>query len=246
MAEWIGIQATERTLTGWRFDGAARQAVLSPEDCRAAFGATPPDRLLLAGAEGAPPEDLPANLMPERLLSGPQSLVLPGLAQARPRHRIDGDRLAAIGFLALNDGWDGVICLPGPVTHWLQVSAGEAIFLHGALTLSLAEDFGPIAAPDAGACDETLSRPEKLAGALRGAQLSGDAGAALGSLLGVELASARAMWLGQQVAVLGDGAGGKAYAQVLTAQGVPVTQGPAAAMAEKGMLALGTRFGLAG
>lgn len=245
--EWVGIWNTEATTLGWRFDGSSVSDTLDPEACRAIFGTLPAERIIVAGAEGAPPDPLPTPIMPAQLLTGSAALVLPGLGQDRPRHRLEAARLTALGFLALNPGWDGAICLPGPVTHWLSVSAGEAVYLQGSVSLRLAEGLGMKPAdPDTTALSEALSRPERLSTALRSAALADDAAVAAGWLIGAELAASRPLWLGQQVAVLGDGAAASAYRAALAAQGLPATVGSAAAMAEKGMTALGTTFGLTG
>ena len=36
-----------------------------------------------------------------------------------------GEETQVAGFLALNEGWDGTLCLPGSHTKWVAVSAGE-------------------------------------------------------------------------------------------------------------------------
>ena len=243
--DWVGIWNTVDGTHGWRFSGSGVTGALDAAGCRAAFGDVDADRILVSGAESAPPETLPAKVTPDQLMTGAGALVLPGLEQGRPRHRMDGARLPALGFLALNGDWDGVICLPGSVTHWLSVSAGEAIFLQSAVSLRLVQTLGlSVQGPDAAALSDGVSRPERLASALRSAALSGSGAAATGWLVGAELASTKALWLGQQVAILGDGTAAAAYRTALEAQGLPVTLASAAAMAEKGMAALGAKFGL--
>ncbi len=242
---WVGIWNTEAAMRGWEFDGATLVKPLDAGACRAAFETLPADRILVAGAEGAPPDKLPSSVLPDKLLTGPDALILPGFEQSAPLHRISGGRLTALGFLALNDGWDGVICLPGPVTHWLSISAGEAVFLQSSLTLGIAATLQAANAhPDDTALSGALSRPERLATGLRSAALAGDHGAIMGQLLGAELAATRALWLGQQLAVLGDGPGHDAYCSALVTQGAPVTRASAAVMAEKGMKTIGARFRL--
>lgn len=243
--EWVGIWNTVDGTRGWRFSGSAVSGTLDAGACRAVFGEIDTDRILVAGAESAPPEALPAKVMPDQLMTGAGALVLPGLEQGNPRHRIDGARLTALGFLALNGDWDGVICMPGSVTHWLSISAGEAVFLQSALSLRLSGALGlPVETPDPEAVSAALSRPERLATALRSAALARSGATATGWLIGAELAAAKSLWLGQQVAVLGDGPAAGAYRAALEAQGMAVTVASAAAMAEKGMTALGTKFGL--
>ena len=53
--------------------------------------------------------------------------VIPGLKQASPADVMRGEETQIAGFLALNSGWDGVICLPGTHTKWAHVSAGEVV-----------------------------------------------------------------------------------------------------------------------
>ena len=47
--------------------------------------------------------------------------ILPGLSQDRPADVMRGEETQIAGFLALNPGWDGVLCLPGTHTKWAQV-----------------------------------------------------------------------------------------------------------------------------
>ena len=242
--DWVGIWNTDEGTQGWRFSPGG-VATLDADGCRAAYDDLSPDRIVVAGAQAAPADLLPAPVCPGTLGSGPGGIALPALTQQTPLHRVDGHRLTAIGFLALNDGWDGVICLPGPVTHWIEVSAGEAVFIQSALTLRLAAVLGAAdATPDQDAVAQAISRPERMAGALRGAELSRQPEVALGWLIGAELASAKPLWLGRQVAVLGQGGADAAYRFALQAQGLPVTVGGAERMALKGMQVLGDRLGL--
>ncbi|WP_088622708.1 2-dehydro-3-deoxygalactonokinase [Oceanicola sp. 22II-s10i] len=243
--DWTGICGTDDGLTGWSFDGSAVRARLDAEASRAAPGQVPSDRLLIAGAADAPSEAIPAKLTPDALHQAPGGLVLTALQQAKPLHRLNGARLKAIGFAALNPDWDGTICLPGAVTHWISLSAAEVVFLQSALTMTLAASLGAAeAVADADALSDSLSRPERLAATLGSAAVAERRDVALGALIGAELASARALWLGQQVAVVGDGTAATAYRKGLEAQGVPVLQVRGDQAAEKGMLALGTKFGL--
>ena len=161
---------------------------------------------------------VPAKALPE---TGPPV----GLKQATPPSEMDvSARLTLAGFLALNPNWDGVACLPGNPTHWAQISADEIVSFQSFLTLRLAAALDADGPPNLDAISETLSRPERLATHLCSAEVTGTPGAALGHLLGAELAAARAYWLGQQIALIGDGPLTDAYADALTAQGGPVTR----------------------
>ena len=68
-----------------------------------------------------------------------------------------------------------------------------------------------------------MSQPERLAGLLRSAEVSGESGAALGALIGAELAATRAFWLGADLRLMGAGALADAYEAVLRAQAAWVT-----------------------
>ena len=171
--------------------------------------------------------------------------VLPGVKQDSPADVMRGEETQVAGFLTLNPGWDGVICLPGTHTKWVHVSAGEIVsfrtFLTGemfallagqsVLRHSVAGD-GWDDAAFADAVDKALGRPAGVAAdlfALRAeALLAGlapeTARARLsGLLIGMELAASKPYWLGQQVAIIGARGIGGAYRAALEAQGVPVT-----------------------
>lgn len=186
----------------------------------------------------------------------PGLAVLPPLVQAAPPGRLGWEVARLAGFLDLNPRWDGVICLPGRRSSWLHVSAGELISFQSFLSGEIADlltgmgslagagtaDWSP-AAFDA-ALDETLSRPERLAGRLAELALPGapDVAARLeGYLLGAELAAARPYWLGQQVAVIADGTQGRGYVTGLERQGVPVMRAKGARLAQAGFAAAWTR-----
>lgn len=171
--------------------------------------------------------------------------IIPGLKQPSPPDVMRGEETQIAGFLALNPGWDGVICLPGTHSKWVHISAGEVIsfqtFMTGemfalltdnsVLRHSLQGDGIDDAAFD-DALEETLSRPEKLAAKLfsiRARDLlngtSGTTNRALlsGALIGAELAAAKPYWLGQQIALIGASAQSSLYARALQTQGVPAT-----------------------
>ncbi|MCC5955615.1 MAG: 2-dehydro-3-deoxygalactonokinase [Natronohydrobacter sp.] len=173
--------------------------------------------------------------------------VIPGLKQPRPADVMRGEETQIAGYLALNPGWDGVICLPGTHSKWVHVSAGEVVsfqtFLTGEAFALLSEHSvlrhglsGWDAAGFAQGLEQGLERPERLlarlftlraeglldglAPALARARLSG-------LLIGAEIASAKPYWLGQTVAVLGAGALSRLYVQALDGLSVPVTAHPA-------------------
>jgi len=169
-----------------------------------------------------------------------RAFVVPGLKQTSPPDVMRGEETQIAGFLANRQNWDGVICLPGTHTKWVQVSASEVVsfrtFMTGemfdllrsqsVLRHSVGEGWDETAFTEAVA--DTLSKPEQLAARLFGLRaadlLQGqDAGAARsqlsGYLIGAELAATRPYWLGQQLAIIGADAVSRVYATALNQQG---------------------------
>ena len=168
--------------------------------------------------------------------------ILPGLSQARPADVMRGEETQIAGFLASRPGFDGVLCLPGTHTKWVQMSAGEVVsfrtFMTGelfallsaqsVLRLSVApEGLDPQAFREA--VSDSISRPEALASALfslrAGQLLQGSDPVAVrsrlsGLLIGLELAGARPWWLGAQVVIVGSPGVSQPYVQALAAQGL--------------------------
>jgi len=172
-----------------------------------------------------------------------RAFVVPGLKQNNPPDVMRGEETQIAGFLATRPNWDGVLCLPGTHTKWVQISAGEVIsfrtFMTGelfellrgqsVLKHSVAEGWDEDAFADAVA--DTLSKPEQLAARLFGLRaadlLQGqDAGVARaklsGLLIGAELAATRPYWLGQQLATIGADEVSHIYAKALQQQGAVV------------------------
>lgn len=169
--------------------------------------------------------------------------AVPGTRQARPVDVTRGDEVRIAGFLARNPSWDGVICCVGRVTTWAHVSADELVSFQAAVTGEMFEDLshnGSMSAEDTvtwdgdafdDALDATLSRPETLAMRLHGLRAQKALGASddkvlvsalAGCLVGAELGASRPYWLGQRVAVIGDGPLVSRYEVALERQGVPV------------------------
>ncbi|WP_170330533.1 2-dehydro-3-deoxygalactonokinase [Ruegeria arenilitoris] len=174
--------------------------------------------------------------------TGPRirAFVVPGLKQATPPDVMRGEETQIAGFLASHQNWDGVICLPGTHTKWVQVSAGEVVsfrtFMTGemfdllagqsVLKHSVGQGWDDAAFADAVA--DTQSKPEQLAArmfGLRAADLlqgqDGDITRAQlsGFLIGAELAATRPYWLGQQLAIIGAEGLSDVYAKALQQQG---------------------------
>lgn len=196
----------------------------------------------------APYRSVPCTPLAEGLTLAPaqgglKAYVVSGLAQHAPADVMRGEETQIAGFLALNPGWDGVLCLPGTHTKWALLSAGEVVsfqtFMTGemfallstasVLRHSVAGEGWDAAAFDA-AVSDAISRPERLAArlfSLRAGDLldqrpaEATRAALSGYLIGAELAAARAYWLGQQVAILGTGTQARAYQSALSSQGLP-------------------------
>jgi 2-dehydro-3-deoxygalactonokinase len=240
-----------RLVDGWLDTGAPRPAMLC-----GMVGA----RQGWVEAPYAPVPATPAALVPVRAPCADARLrvfVMPGLKQDQPADVMRGEETQIAGFLALNPGWDGVICLPGTHTKWAQVSAGEVVsfqtFMSGELFALLGahsvlrhsvQGEGWDDDAFAAAVTDALARPEGLAARLFGLRaddlLHGQAAATArarlsGHLIGAELAAARPYWLGQNLALIGADAAAGPYAQALAAQGVPVTRTDAARMTLAGL-----------
>lgn len=185
-------------------------------------------------------QPVPAPLLPR------EGCTVPALTQDSPSDIVGGwVRLWAVGFLADHPGWDGVICaVHDDLSHWLHVSADEVVSTRSFVTPRLVEMLrgGAEAAPDAVA--DTMSRPERLAAALRVAEVSGSAAHLTGHLIGAELAAARPYWLGQQIVVIGESPLATAYAEALAAQGSAVMQAAIGKVLPRGLAALAAALGL--
>ena len=168
--------------------------------------------------------------------------IVPGLKQASPADVMRGEETQIAGALALSPGFDGVICLPGTHSKWVHVSAGEVVsfqtFMTGEMFALLSEQsvlrhgVATEGWDDAGfdaALSETLSRPERIGARLFGLRAEGliaglSPGVARarlsGLLIGLELAGARAYWLGQPMLIVGATRLSALYARALAAQRV--------------------------
>lgn len=207
---------------------------------------------VLGSREGwveAPYRGVPCRPLGGNLVAAPQTdprlqvYVVPGLKQLRPADVMRGEETQIAGFLTLNPGWDGVICLPGTHSKWAHVSAGEVVsfqtFLTGETFALLAGQsvlrHGMAGWDDAGFDDglaQGLDRPDRLLArlfTLRSEKLLNGLDPAIararlsGLLIGAELAAAKPYWLGQRVAVLGADELATLYARALDGLSVPVS-----------------------
>ncbi len=171
--------------------------------------------------------------------------VLPGLSQEKPADVMRGEETQIAGFLAVMPEFDGILCLPGTHTKWVQVSTGEVVsfrtFMTGELFALISDqsvlrhsmDDAFDAEAFQNAVRDGMADPQALAGrffslraeGLLSVPVPGAAKARLsGLLIGSELAAAKAYWLGQRIALLGAGKLAQLYADALTAEGaVPET-----------------------
>lgn len=175
-------------------------------------------------AKSTTPEPVPAKLRPADFPISGSADDLPALSQTTPQDYLpSAARLRLIHFMESNSDWGGVIFLPHEqVTHWLHISAGEVVSFQSFLTARLASalDVAPDTRAEGQALEATMARPERLATHLRSAELAGAPAALLGHLIGAEISAARPYWLGQQVALIAQGALAENYSTPLVAQGV--------------------------
>ncbi len=235
-----------------------------------------PARVIACGMVGArqgwieaPYAMTPCPALPQGLTRAPTTTpgldvrIIPGVAQSRPADVMRGEETQIAGFLALNPGWDGVICLPGTHTKWVHVSAAEIVSFQSFMT---GEVFAALSTQtvlrhtigtegwDEAAFDAALSdgmaRPERMAArffSLRAEHLlhgldPATARARLsGLLVGAELAGARPYWLGQRVAVIGAGRVVETYLRALRLQGAEAEAADGAGVTLAGLTAAHAR-----
>ncbi len=184
--------------------------------------------------------------------------IVPGLKQAAPPDVMRGEETQIAGFLAAHPNFDGVLCLPGTHTKWVQVSAGEIVsfrtFMTGemfallsrqsVLRHSIGEGWDDDAFAEA--VGSTLARPETLAhrlftiraeGLLKGAAPGRATAVLSGLLVGAELAATRPYWLGQRVAVIGASEPSNSYCAALALQGITPERADGDAMVLAGLVA---------
>jgi 2-dehydro-3-deoxygalactonokinase len=185
--------------------------------------------------------------------------ILPGLSQTAPADVMRGEETQIAGFLAVEPGFDGVICLPGTHCKWAHISAGEVVsfrtYMTGELFALLSRQSvlrHSVAATGfeseafVSAVAQAMSRPQALAGdlfALRAESLLAALDETVarsrlsGLLIGAELAAARPYWLGRDIVIVGDGAVASAYQTALAAQGAAPRRADAEEMTLNGLRA---------
>lgn len=266
--DWIAAQYSAGQVRLWAMQGASviGQRVLGPvapsvAAMQAAMGDAPagPIPVVMADLSGLwpdhddiPPEaPAPAALRPVPL--GGRFWRIGGLRQGRAR--VSGHLALAAGILAAQPQFDGVICLPGPQSLWLRVSAAEICHFQAYPTGDLLSCLGGAEAADqvtrapeilAAAQEDALSRPHRAYGrlsALRGGAGT-DASELAGLLIGIELADAKPYWLGQMVAVAGPAPLTPLYADALERQGTAVLRPGADAALLAGLHGVWQRLGV--
>lgn len=186
-------------------------------------------------------------------------VILPGIRQTNPADVMRGEETQIAGFIAEHPDFDGVLCLPGTHTKWVNISAGEVVSFrtfmtgelfallsgHSVLRHSVQSDNWDAAAY-AEAVKDTLGSPQNLTSRLFGlraetlvnAMATSAARSRLsGMLIGIELAGARPYWLGQRIAVVGDAGLAALYSAALDQQGAPVEMADGDAMTRAGLQA---------
>lgn len=182
--------------------------------------------------------------------------ILPGMSQDRPADVMRGEETQIAGFLAGNAAFDGIVCLPGTHSKWVQLSAGEVVSFRSFMTGDL---FAAISGHTVlhtmlgDSCEgqesaflegvsEGLSNPAAITNRLfqlraeallHGLSPTAARARLSGLLIGVELGGARGWWLGNRVALVGERRLVSLYARALESQGVSpeIFDGEATALA---------------
>lgn len=185
--------------------------------------------------------------------------IVPGVMQKSPADVMRGEETQIAGFLHLNPGFDGILCLPGTHTKWVRISEGlisafrtamtgeifDCLTRHTVLRHSIAGD-GWDDDAFAMAVSDAISRPERLATDLFSLRADGLLNATppnvsrarlSGTLIGVELASVRSFWLGQNVMLIGAEQLCRLYAKALASQGVEVSLSDGRKVTQAGLFA---------
>ncbi|MFY0679064.1 MAG: 2-dehydro-3-deoxygalactonokinase [Thalassovita sp.] len=225
---WTGLVEFEGKTRSWDFAG---KDLVQDRNARPRK-AGPADIQVRAGSGPTP---VPAPVLPT-------SGDLTDLSQDKPMGLLPAPvRLWLIGLTQLNENWDGVACyVTQDRTHWVQISANEAVSFQSYLTPSLIKMLAPKWPASLGedALADSLSRPERLATHLSSAALANQPADIAGHLIGAELAAAKPYWLGQQVSLCGDPSLCALYHHALTTQGVPVTTVNSDVLTHAGLFAL--------
>ncbi len=216
--EWIAIDLPGGR--SWRMSGLEVLDRRTGTEPAALVGDWTGPQIIAGLVDDAGPRQTPCPVFPDQGL-------FPPITQAQPHHILP-HAAAIAGYLHCRD-WDGVICHVTDRVYWVQVSANEIISFQASVAPTLAAGLGGTGSEadfDAG-LDQGLDRPEWLLPRMASALDTGKPAAFLrGLIIGTDLKAARPYWLGQQVAVIGEGDLAQGYARGLAAQGCPVTAIP--------------------
>lgn len=232
----------------------ARLDEIAPDRRRLAGGASPLPVLVcgMAGARQgwceapyvavpARPPGLGSAVRPPTRDPGLDVRILPGLRQDDPPDVIRGEETQVAGFLADAQDYEGIICLPGTHTKWVQVTGGRIVAFRTTMTgevfdllstksilrHSMVGDWSDAAF--LGAVDEGLARPNavwsrlfplRAADLLSGRDACGGAARLSGLLIGAELACLSALWSGMPVTVIGAAGVSRRYREALSVAGM--------------------------
>lgn len=166
--------------------------------------------------------------------------VIRGIKQLNPADVMRGEETQIAGLLSVTSDFDGVVCLPGTHTKWVQVVDGEIVrfttFMTGELFALLSQKSVLRHFTDATGWDEasflsainnTMTNPANLAAylfSLRAESLIGDLGSPTararlsGLLIGLELGAAQGFWRDGNVVILGENGLAKTYLSALNSQ----------------------------
>ncbi|MCJ8339393.1 MAG: 2-dehydro-3-deoxygalactonokinase [Pseudomonadales bacterium] len=183
--------------------------------------------------------------------------ICPGIKQLAPADVMRGEETQVAGLLTDAADFSGVVCLPGTHCKWVRVVEGKITefqtFLTGELYSLLAKQSVLRHSLDTSAWDEqafkvaiddSMARPQSITAqlfALRAETLIGDLSAAganarlSGLLIGLELASSKDFWAGQQVTIIGESQLSRHYSQALQMLSVTSTQANSETMTLKGL-----------
>ena len=183
--------------------------------------------------------------------------ICPGIKQLAPADVMRGEETQVAGLLTDAADFSGVVCLPGTHCKWVRVVEGKITefqtFLTGELYGLLAKQSVLRHSLDTSdwdeqafkvAIDDSMARPQSITAqlfALRAETLIGDLSAAganarlSGLLIGLELASSKDFWAGQQVTIIGECQLSRHYSQALQMLSVTSTQANSETMTLKGL-----------
>lgn len=268
-ADWIGVDWGTSRVRAWAMDTGGRPLAsaesddgmgdLARDDFEPALLSliepwlTGRLRIVICGMAGAregwaeapyravPCPPIASGIAPEVDDARLDATIVPGLSQADPPDVMRGEETQIAGLMARRPGFDGIVCLPGTHTKWVEISAGEVVsfrtFMTGEIFALLSRrsilrhvvgeawDDPPFHA----ALDDAISSPQMLGARLFGIRAETLIANApeempqarlLGLLIGLELAGARPYWLGQRVVILGAETLAQRYRSALARQGV--------------------------